>query len=161
MLGTPTSTRRKKSHTPNKTKQQQKKLEACSRETIEIVEKKGDNFRLYLNTASFEEVRNIFLGLLHINPSSDRSSRHVVEMESDMEDNIQTEIYTINNWAAIFNNTETALQHRGECFIVINLYRTQSSCPINGGDAAAFMLIAGPVLKATLEDMEPALIEQN
>ena len=75
----------------NKTKQLQKKLEACNHEIIEIVEKKGNNFRIYLNTASFKEVRTTLVGLLHINPSSDRSSRHViVETESDMEDNIQT-----------------------------------------------------------------------
>ena len=78
-----------------------------------------------------------------------------------MEDNIQTEIYTISNWAVIVKNTKTVLIHRGECSIVINLYRTQSSCLINGGDAAAFVLIAGSLLKATLEDMEPALIKQN
>ena len=72
-------------------------------------------------------------GLLHINPSSDQGLRYViVETELDMEDNIQTEIYTINNWAAIVKNTNTALQHRGECSIVINLYRTQSGCLING-----------------------------
>ena len=79
-----------------------------------------------------------------------------------MEDNIQTEIYTTNNWAALVKNTKTALQHGGECSIVINLYRTQSSCLINGRYAAAFMLFAGPLLTAVLEIWNlHALIEQN
>jgi hypothetical protein len=123
-----------------------KKLSACDQNPIDIVEKKGGNYRIYLNAAAFEEVRDAIVNLLHLGKQTGRGSRHVSVVHiRDEDDNIETETYTINNWAAIVkpkSTPKTVPKLGGDCCIVLNLYRTKSSFLINGKDAPTFMKLA-------------------
>jgi len=146
----------------NKQRSLENKLASCSKDHMTVTPADINNFVIVFSTADFELARQATISCLH--PSTgvkeSRAGRHLEHTEHhDGKGNIVTEVMSITNWNCVVKPTQ--VHHTGTCKIVIHLYRSQSSCLINGKDASNFMDIWIPALEASIAENSSTLYNAN
>ena len=145
MWGTP----RSKGYALNMKKALEKRINACNRMDISIESKDTSNFVMRFSTVAFEEARKGIKSMFHGELNSDTTSRHMTYIpELDKAGLIVSEVIKINSWSAVEKPHTSSLN--GKCSIVVHLYRTTSSCLINGADTGILVEWMIPVLNTLL-----------
>ena len=142
-----------------------KKLEACHRPGIEIVQQNGGNYTLIFNTATFELVRIAICNDVLVLPVGRKKDQHVTSRSisytptQDKNGVVVSECIQIRNWNAVRENFRGACE--GQCALTINLFKTSTKCLLNGTHAHIFMDAFKPYLDSLLSKYSDDIVAKN
>ncbi len=139
-----------KSYTLDQEKAVKKKLDACDRSAVVILQHDRQNYTVTFSTAAFEMARNVLCTEILRMPKKGKQglNQHVSSKSityhptKDKTGITVSECIQIKSWAAVskdaMSKAEVDIQ-QGKCSIALNMYKTSTKCLINGKQATEFM----------------------
>jgi hypothetical protein len=158
----PLSAMREKPYELNEKRAVEKKISACSRHYMKIKKHDSENYSVIFNTSSFELARTAITGCFRLDGSVKTGRNLDYTVDKDQQGLIVSEVIKIKSWAMLDKTKLPAASiFIGSCSFVISLYRTRSSCLINGSNASDIMKVLTPAFNRLFENNKDYMQTQN